>query len=511
MRVDLLAPVGSLRADQRATVIIQVRNDGDVIEQVVGSVDGLGKQWYEFKPPQLNLFPGEVGELRLTLMLPHSFPAGEHELQVWITSQIRRQTLLQPVTINVEPLFEMLLVSNPTVITARRRGRFLVTLQNRGNDPVEMAVRAADSEAALELELDRAVLDVAPGRQETTALYARGKRPWFGAPVSHTIEVTAERLPEVLTERVTLRLRPRLTAGLLTALTLATIVAVWAAVLLLSANAAFGTDKPTKTVPGSFSSGGVSVASLDPSVVGGSLSGTVTAVSTNAPLARITVELWAGHAETFITAVASGSNGSYKFEAVLPGSYRLRFRAEGFIDQFYPSQPTLTTAQVLVVKPGSEPTGIDQKMAGLPGSLTTTVVTADGSTVPVTVTIEAAGAPGAVPIAAQPGTTGEPITFTGLTTPATYRIRAESPDYLVTESNQQVAAGAPVTANPITSPPRPARSPAPWSMPPARPSATSPSSRRSVATRLRRSPRRSPRSARSRSPNCPRRPRTSSS
>ena len=92
------------------------------------------------------------------------------------------------------------------MITARRRGRYLVTLQNRGNAPSEMAVRAGDSEAALELELDRPVMTVNPGEQQTTALYARGKRPWFGSPVAHQVEVTAEQLPEVLAGKVTLRL-----------------------------------------------------------------------------------------------------------------------------------------------------------------------------------------------------------------------------------------------------------------------------------------------------------------
>ena len=184
MRVDLLTPVVSLRANQRATITIQVRNDSDVIEQVVCSMPELNERWYEVSPLALNLFPGELGELRLTLALPRSFPAGRHELNASISGRVRGQTLLQPVAIDVDPLFDMLLVTNPSVITARRRGRYLVTLQNRGNIPVEMAVRASDSEAALTLELDRPVLTVEPNEQQTTALFARGRRPWFGAPAN---------------------------------------------------------------------------------------------------------------------------------------------------------------------------------------------------------------------------------------------------------------------------------------------------------------------------------------
>jgi hypothetical protein len=456
MRVDLLTPVVSLRANQRATITIQVRNDSDVIEQVVGSIPELNERWYEVSPLSLNLFPGELGELRLTLALPRSFPAGRHELNASISGRVRGQTLLQPVAIDVDPLFDMLLVTNPSVITARRRGRYLVTLQNRGNIPVEMAVRASDSEAALTLELDRPVLTVEPNEQQTTALFARGRRPWFGAPANHVVEITAERLPDVLAERVTLRLKPRLTAGLITALTLATIVGVWATVLLLSANAAFGSDKPTKTVPANFTTGGVSVDDLDPATVGGSLEGTITAASTGAPLARVTVELYSAKeqpaSETqespFLTAVASESNGSYTLEGVLPGRYRLRFRGPGFEDRWYPNQTSATAAAVLVVQPKKTVPELNQAMPGGPGELSTTVVTVDGSAAPVTVDATAVDIPNAVPVTVA-GTAGQPVVFPGLTTPATYRIVAKSPGYLDAEVTQELDAGQVLTANPI--------------------------------------------------------------
>ncbi|MFT3852748.1 MAG: carboxypeptidase-like regulatory domain-containing protein [Ilumatobacteraceae bacterium] len=445
MRVDLLTPVVSVRAKERATISIQVRNDDDVIEQVVGTMQDLDPKSYE--PVALNLFPGEVGELRLVLSLPEGYPAGRHVLHASITASVRGQTLLQPVAVDVEPLFDMLLVANPSVITAKRRGRYLVTLQNRGNHPVEMAVRAADSEAALTLVLDRPVLRVEPGFQETTALDARGKRPWFGAPVTHTVDVTAERLPDVLTERLTLRLRPRLTAGVLTALTLGLIVAVWATALLLSANAAFGSDKPTKTVPGNFA-GGVSVASLDPAAVGGTLGGTVTAASNGAPLARITVEMY-GANQRFVTAVASGSNGAYALDGVLPGRYRLRFRGPGFEDRWFPDKTSATDAQVVEVAPKAKVDRLDQAMPGGAGELNTTVVTVDGSEVPVTVEAQAVDVPDAQPVSVA-GTAGQPVTFPGLVTPATYRIKASSAGYLDAEVTQEVAAGQTLTANPIS-------------------------------------------------------------
>ena len=76
-------------------------------------------------------------------MLPRTFPAGRHELSAQITGRVRGQTLLQRLVVDVHPLFDTLLVTHPTVITARHRGRYLVTLQNRGNAPSEMSVRAS--------------------------------------------------------------------------------------------------------------------------------------------------------------------------------------------------------------------------------------------------------------------------------------------------------------------------------------------------------------------------------
>ena len=451
IRVDLLTPVVALRAEQRSAITLQVRNDSDVIEQIVCTLPGMDAAWYEVSPVALNLFPGDVGELRLTLALPRTFPAGRHELTAAIAGRVGSQTVLQRLIVDVEPLFDTILVTNPSAITARRRGRFLVTLQNRGNAPSEMAVRASDSEAALALELDRPVMGVQPGEQQTTALFARGKRPWFGVPVVHTIDITAEQLPEVLAGRVTLRLKPRLTAGVITALTLGLIVAVWATVLLLSTNAAFGTDPPTKVVPENFSEG-VGVGALDAAVFGGSLSGTVTALSNGAPLARITVEMYSASNTKFVTAVATGDKGAYALNGVLPGRYRLLFRADGFQDRWYPDATTATAAAIIQVQPQKAQGDLDQAMAGNPGALTATVVAADGSAVPVDVTAQALDTD--APEITVQGEAGQPVTFPDLPTPATYRISAKpsvaTQNFLAGETTQALAAGQQVTTNPIT-------------------------------------------------------------
>jgi len=46
-------------------------------------------------------------------------------------------------------------------------------------------------------------------------------------------------------------------------------------------------------------------------------------------------------------------DGGYALTGVLPGRYRLRYRAPGFDDQWYPGAATATDAQVVEVKPKS--------------------------------------------------------------------------------------------------------------------------------------------------------------
>ncbi|MEO5898866.1 MAG: carboxypeptidase-like regulatory domain-containing protein [Ilumatobacteraceae bacterium] len=446
MRVDLLTPLVQLRPDQRGTVEFEVRNDGDVIERIVCTIPELDPAWYEVSPVALTLFPDDVGAVRLTLMLPRTFPAGTHDLTVRTTGRVGGEVISRRLVVQVDDYFDMAMSLNPSIVTARRRGRFFVTLLNKGNAPTEMVVRVSDDNAELTMEIDQPVLAVAPGEQRYARVEAKGKRPWFGTPVSHTVVVSAEQLPEVLTSRMTLRLKPRLTAGLITAMMLALIVAVWATALLLSANAAFGTSSPKKAIPDNFAKG-VDLASLDPVAVGGSMAGIVTAASNGAPLARITIELYDSH-DKFVTAVATGPDGSYTLAGVLPGRYRLRFRGPGFDDRWYPNAVSSAAAQVIQVEPKKKLDGLDLALPGGSGSMTATVVAPDNAPVPVTVTAVAVDTPQPTEQTMQ-AVAGQPFTFSGLPTPATYRITATAASFQDTEITQALEAGQQVTTNPI--------------------------------------------------------------
>lgn len=446
MRVDLLTPIAEVHAEQRALVELEVLNDTDVIEQFVCEIPGLTLSAYEVAPLALTLFPGESGRLAVWLGLPRSWPMGEHEFVIVVRGRTSGAFVERSVQVRVHELVDLSMAVNPRVVNGRSKGRFWVDVENLGNAPAEVLVRASDDANHLRYTVSPEAVEVpAPGRRAVHVV-AKGRRPFFGSPAYRKITVTAEHLPEVFHDSVEFRQRARLTTGMITALTLALIIAVWAAGLLFAARAAFGSDPPKKTVAQEFATG-VEVGSLDPSAIGSAVTGTVTAESTGAPLGRITVELYNSRAR-FVTAVATGPDGVYRFERVLPGRYLLRFRGPGFAERWYPQAAGPSDGEVVEVPPLETVSGLDVAVPGGDGVLTVTVVTADGAAVPVTIEITPADIPQAQGTLYQ-GTSGTPLVITDLPTPATYRIAASAPQYQPAEVTQVVEAGAAVTANPI--------------------------------------------------------------
>jgi hypothetical protein len=446
MRVDLLTPIVEVQAEQRGLIELEILNDSTVIEQYVCEVPALSMSSYETTPIALTLFPGESGRLAVALSLPRSFPMGVHEFTLVVSGRMVGERAERSVEVRVRELFDMAVGVNPRLVTGRSKGTFWVDLDNKGNAPAEMVVRASDDANKLTFRIEPEAVEVQAGHRRAVQVLAKGRRPFFGAPAYRKITVTAEHLPEVFHDTTEFRQKARLTTGMLTALMLGLIIAAWAFGLLFAARAAFGSDPPRKTVAEQFATG-VDVGALDPSAIGASLTGTVTAESTGAPLGRITVELYSSKAR-FVTAIATGPDGVYRFERVLPGRYLLRFRGPGFDERWYKEGTGPADSEPVTVPPLETVAGLDVSVPGGSGSLTVTVIAADGATVPVTVEVTPADLPDPVGTT-YTATTGTPLVITGLATPATYRISATSPQYQTAEITQVLEAGAAATTNPI--------------------------------------------------------------
>ncbi len=320
MRVRADTDLLDLVPGQRADITLDVINTGQVIDGVTARIVGLAEEHVSSRPPVLPLFPDSAGQMILTLGLPTSFPAGRHPMTVEVHS---RQPGTAPAYVDVDLLVPQApaigLASSPAVVRAHRAARFVLTVANRGNVPMDVSLTANDPEKAISVVLEPNRLTVPAGLAGDVVVSVRGARMIMGSDLDRPITLTAEArpltaapvpapaslaaapltgqysadtqtallpallpavptVPEALPEGgqlespageeplsesivITLRQRPWLTRGMLTALILLSIIGLWAAVFLFGLGRVFAGDPMTKVAPASFFA--VAVAPVD--------------------------------------------------------------------------------------------------------------------------------------------------------------------------------------------------------------------------------------------------------
>lgn len=318
MRVSSETEQLDLAPGSRADLTLNVVNTGTVIDGITARVVGMPERNVTTRPPVLPLFPDASGQLVVTLGLPVSYPAGRHPMTVEVLS---RQPGTAPQYVNLDLVVPQApalgLNPRPEVVRAHRSARFILTVANRGNIPLDVSLAANDPQKTIAVRLQPATMTIPAGGAVETVLSVRGPRMVLGTETDRQITLTgtartagtgllrppavplapeplrtAPVLPEldepvddvesapdgdkpiVATCIITLRQRPWLTRGLLTALILISIVALWAAVFLFGLAKVFAGDPLTKSAPASFFAPPVTAAAGSTATAGGAGSAT---------------------------------------------------------------------------------------------------------------------------------------------------------------------------------------------------------------------------------------------
>lgn len=313
MRVRADTDLLDLAPGRRADITIDVINTGDVIDGVTARILGFPAQHVSSAPPVLPLFPDSSGQLTLTLALPPTFPAGRHPLSVEVHSrQPDTEAAYVDVDLVVPRVPAVTMACSPQVIRAHRSARFILTLSNRGNVALDMALTSNDPEKAMSVILLPSRLTVPAGQAGDVLVTVRGPRLILGTDTDRQVTLTGlarpvgsaprQLLPTALvtpsagpgtallpaprpgdgpfrnragaptvdagdqgadlsgageeplraTALITLRQRPWFTRGMLTAVILLSIIGLWAAVFLFGLGQVFAGDPMTKSAPASY-------------------------------------------------------------------------------------------------------------------------------------------------------------------------------------------------------------------------------------------------------------------
>ncbi|GEL95058.1 carboxypeptidase regulatory-like domain-containing protein [Cellulomonas composti] len=447
-------------------VPLEVVNTSEVIESLSVRALGVPEANVRTEPPALALFPDASGALTLTLALPDSFPAGTYPMTLVVSGQAPGgREAFHDVELVVPPRPHVRLDATPSVVRTRGRADFAIEVRNDGNVPLDIALRATDTDRTVRTTLVPATLSLAPGSTVAATLLVKGPRQLLGSDRDRPVTVTALHEETEGSVGVVLRQRSTFSRGLITALVLLAILTLWALAFLLGMRQVLGTDPFTKVAPASFfaasdspeagteatDASGAPAGALAkegplPAGVGGTVTGVVLGENDGEGVGRLTVVALRYNSDDELVPVASAAtqaDGSYTMSGLFPGSYLLRVQASGYDEAWYPAAVSEASAGTVEAVGREITDGADLVVRGHAATLSGNVQTADpqdATEIQVTARPTWNGADPTQEWSATADASGA-YTFAGLPAPGTYELTFAAEGYQPTTSTERVLGG----------------------------------------------------------------------
>ncbi len=456
MKTDLELSHLTIEPGRSGRVEIAVTNNADVIDGITAIIDGINPDWIRLDQPLISLFPEASGQLALVFEIPADCPAGDYLVIVRIVSTLDadRQTV-HDFWLTVTPAPALALTATPRIVTGGSVARFTATIHNIGNTTADVMVEALEPTREIDCTPDPMSLVIPQEGEAPVEIELRGKRPWFGDPVSRTITVTARTGDVVVDELVTFRQRAKIPRGLLTALILASIVLLWAFIFLFVVSELRRTEPPAKAVGADFLTGPENIPIAR---VAATIEGSVTATTTGSGIPRITVEALRVTADGTLEPVgsaATGDDGTYSLQSLIPGTYKIRFSSSGYQTVWFDNGGDAATADDVRLDPLEVRDDLNVEMVGDLGELFGQIdVPPDALGTPLTVTATQIverddGSTGGGTVVPSVVTTDGSFTLTGLATPATYLITVAGDGFQTQQFEQTLSGGQATVLNTV--------------------------------------------------------------
>ncbi|MGI8665882.1 MAG: COG1470 family protein [Jatrophihabitans sp.] len=178
-----------------ATCTIRIRNTGVVVDQFVLDVVGIIGGWASVVPAVLNILPGDEAVANVTFAPPRSSSvlAGDTAFAVRVMSREDvAGSVVQEGVVTVLPFAEIVAEIVPRTSRTRRKGEHELAIDNNGNQPLRVAVLAADPDNALSFRCVPTDPVTEPGTATFVKITARPvKRRWRGPDERLPFQVVA--------------------------------------------------------------------------------------------------------------------------------------------------------------------------------------------------------------------------------------------------------------------------------------------------------------------------------
>jgi PASTA domain len=169
-----------------------IKNLGTQVEEFRFSL--TGPEWLVVEPATVSVYPRQeaVGAIQAAPPRGPSSTAGAIPFWLTVTSALHAHVSSSAAgRVDVAPFYELAAELVPTSTIGRGSTRHHITLDNRGNVPLRIALNPVDVAEGLQLTLP-GVVEVAPGKVAEVPVAVHGPFRWFGRPEPRTFSITAE-------------------------------------------------------------------------------------------------------------------------------------------------------------------------------------------------------------------------------------------------------------------------------------------------------------------------------
>ncbi|WP_157985308.1 COG1470 family protein [Lentzea terrae] len=223
------------------TCQVMVRNAGELVDQFTVDVVGDAASWSHAEPAVVNLNPGESAPVLIRFAPPRDAGvyAGPVPFGVRVISrEDPHGSVVEEGVVVVGAFTDVAAELVPAKAEGSRKAKYEVAVDNVGNSPAMLRLRAVDPEDELDFRLDRSEIALPPGTTAFVRLQARPRKTFLrGEPKRYPfqVEITPEQGEPLVTQgtMVQRQLLPKwLLPALIALLLLAgALVALWFSLL----------------------------------------------------------------------------------------------------------------------------------------------------------------------------------------------------------------------------------------------------------------------------------------
>ncbi len=183
---------------QRSQVLALVRNQSGIVDNYDLRVEGIPDDWWSIYPATVYLVPfGSGGTYEQEVEVHLHPPRGpEAEARMWdlkITAQSKAhgiEAAAAPLALHIAPYIETATTLRPQRKKGRRKADFDVTVSNKANAPVLIALEGLDPDGEMQFGFNRPPQEIPPGASVVSKMRVKPpKQIWIGRPVDRRLEV----------------------------------------------------------------------------------------------------------------------------------------------------------------------------------------------------------------------------------------------------------------------------------------------------------------------------------